>query len=106
QDVAVSFYFTDAQGQDFGAGSTSIPANQQIAAFLDEQPFRGAAQDAITAAKTFTFHASQPLSVAALRGFTNERGEFLMTTLPVADLSSLTSEPVIIPHFAEGGGWS
>ena len=53
---------------------------------------------------TFTFTSSVPIAVIALRGFTNEAGEFLMTTLPVAPLSSST-ETVVFPHFAAGGGW-
>jgi hypothetical protein len=43
----------------------------------------------------------------ALRGFTNERGEFLITTLPVRDLSLTTFPgPAVLPHFADGGGWT
>ncbi|PYR96495.1 MAG: hypothetical protein DMG12_26125, partial [Acidobacteria bacterium] len=37
--VTLSFYFTDAQGQNFGGGTTVLEANRQTAAFLDEQPF-------------------------------------------------------------------
>jgi hypothetical protein len=29
-----------------------------------------------------------------------------MTTLPIADLSRSTTAKVVIPHFAEGGGWT
>ena len=54
---------------------------------------------------TFTFESSVPIAVIALRGFTNEAGEFLMTTLPVAPLSPVSEETVYIPHFAAGGGW-
>jgi hypothetical protein len=41
----------------------------------------------------------------------NERGEFLMTTLPVGAAStespdSLPSGDIVLPHFAAGGGWS
>jgi hypothetical protein len=47
------------------------------------------------------------VTVIALRGFTNERGEFLITTLPVADLSiAADSENILFPHFADGGGWT
>jgi hypothetical protein len=54
-----------------------------------------------------TFTSNVPIGVIALRGFTNERGEFLMTTLPVADLSEpASSDAVFIPHYADGGGWT
>src|SRR5437773_9923983 len=35
---------------------------------------------------TLTFNSSVPISVIALRGFTNDWQEFLITTLPVVDL--------------------
>jgi hypothetical protein len=106
--VNLSFYFTDAQGHNFGRGMAILEANQQAAAFLDEQPFSttNLLERPISMAKTFTFSASQPVAAIALRGFVNERGEFLMTTLPVADTSRTTSETTVIPHFAEGGGWT
>src|SRR5262245_56157913 len=39
QDVMVSYYFTDSSGTDFKQGSLTLPANHQIAAFLNEPPF-------------------------------------------------------------------
>jgi len=51
------------------------------------------------------FEASRPLPSLRLRGFTNERSEFLMTTLPVTDLAQAISGPTVISHFADGGGW-
>jgi hypothetical protein len=41
----------------------------------------------------------------ALHGLTNERSEFLITTVPVS-ASSTSTETVIVPHFADGSGWS
>ncbi|PYS04184.1 MAG: hypothetical protein DMG12_10665, partial [Acidobacteria bacterium] len=50
--------------------------------------------------------ASAPIGVTVLRGFTNERGEFLVSTLPVIDPSVPASIlPIYLPHFAVGGGW-
>jgi hypothetical protein len=108
QSVTISFYFTDGAGQNFGAGSFVLDANRQVAAFLNEQPFVGTAlsPSALSNAQTFTFSASQPAAAIALRGYVNERSDFLMTTLPIADLSRSTTSEVVIPHFAEGGGWT
>src|SRR5439155_3765228 len=39
QAVTANFYFTNDAGQDSGQGSISIPANGQIARFLNEPPF-------------------------------------------------------------------
>jgi hypothetical protein len=103
QPVTVNFHFTDTTGADFGQGSTIIPANGQIAKFLNEAPFNGGS----ALMGTFTFTASPPISVIALRGLTNERSEFLITTLPVADLSIAPgSSAFVFPHYADGAGWT
>jgi hypothetical protein len=102
QAVTVSFSYTDENGVDFGAGATTIPANGQISRFLDETPFNTAAAGR---SRSFTFNASAPVGVIALRGFTNERSEFLITTLPVTDLSA-TKTRAAFPQFAKGGGWT
>ena len=39
QAATVTFFFTDSTGRDFGQGTTTIPANGQIAQFLDTAPF-------------------------------------------------------------------
>jgi hypothetical protein len=106
--ATVSFYFTDAAGNDFGQGSLTLGANSQVSAFLNEAPFFGSAD-----ARTFTFNSTVPIGAIALRGFTNERSDFLMTTLTVAPLSlpstaplsAASNAPILIPQFADGGGW-
>ncbi|HYK92147.1 MAG TPA: SBBP repeat-containing protein [Acidobacteriota bacterium] len=99
--AVVSFFFTDANGNDFGHGTTTVSAGGQIARFLHELPFAGG--NPIHG--TFSFSSSRPISVIALRGYVNERSEFLLTTLPVSEMSSAASDPVVFPHFADGGGW-
>ncbi len=100
QEALISFTYTDAEGLSASTRTIVIPANNQIAAFLDEAPF------AVTPnARTFTFTSSVPVGAVALRGFVNERSEFLMTTLPVAPISSSSTEAIVLPHFADGGGW-
>lgn len=42
-----------------------------------------------------------------LRGRTNERGDFLITTTPpVNENTAATGAERVFPHFADGGGWS
>src|SRR5215813_12955653 len=102
QTATITFFFTDSSG-DFGRNGTTIPPNGQIATFLNEAPFNG--RSSLTG--TFTFSSNIPVSVVALRGRINERSEFLLTTLPVTDLSAAPSTaPIIFPHFAAGGGWT
>jgi CubicO group peptidase (beta-lactamase class C family) len=100
--ATISFFFTDPSG-DFGNGTMTIPANGQVATFLNQAPFNGKSPFS----GAFTFSSSVPVSVVALRGLTNERNEFLITTLPVADLNgSLSTNTLVFPHFADGGGWT
>ena len=99
--ATISFYFTNTSGTRFAEGSFELGAHQQTAKFLDQEPFNGGP----SVLGTFTFTSSLPVAVVALRGFTNAAGEFLMTTLPVAPLSSTASDTVYFPHFADGGGW-
>jgi hypothetical protein len=102
QQATIQYYFTDPNGNT-GTGTTTVDANGQIARFLDEAPFNGAK----LLVGTFTFSSSVPVAVVALRGLTNERGEFLITTLPVADISSTEATGTFVfPHYADGAGWA
>jgi hypothetical protein len=100
--VTISFYFSD-ETHDFGNGVVMIPANGQIATFLDQPPFNSPS----VLNGTLTMSATLPVAVVALRGITNARGEFLITTLPVADLTAApaTNTTLTFPHFVDGGGW-
>ena len=102
QPALISFFFTDSTGRDFGHSAITIPAKGLLGRFLDESPFNSGT----LARGTLTFNASTPVSVVALRGYNNERNEFLITTLPVSDLSVSSSRRVIFPHLADGGGWT
>lgn len=102
QAATLSFYFTDASGVSSGSGSLSIPAGAQIAKFLDQPPFN--APRGLRG--TLTFVSSEAVCATALRGLTNERNEFLITTLPVVDLKTVNSSELIFPHYADGGGWT
>jgi peptidyl-prolyl cis-trans isomerase A (cyclophilin A) len=100
--VTIWFVFTDANGVDFGADNFTLGPMEQTANFLDESPFNGVEP----LLGSFTFSSNLPISVIALRGFTNERSEFLMTTLPVAPLTASTADTIYFPHFADGAGWT
>ncbi len=100
--ATISFYFTDMNGTDFGGGSFTLGASEQIAKFLSESPFNSG--DSVFG--TFTFMSSVPVAVVALRGLTNERSDFLITTLPVSPLTPVSEDIIYFPHFADGAGWS
>ena len=100
--VFVSFHMTNQLGVDFGPRSFTLGPNAQLAAFLTEAPFNVSG----TVLGTLTFNAGAPIAVTALRGLTNTRNEFLITSQTVTALpTSFIGETVVMPHFADGGGW-
>jgi hypothetical protein len=101
--AVISYYFTDTAGNNFGEGVFTLPANHQMARFLTEAPFNGLSP----MQGTFTFESSVPVSSIALRGLTNERNDFILTTLPVSPLGQgFGGSSLVFPHFADGGGWT
>jgi sugar lactone lactonase YvrE len=103
--ATISFYFTDAAGNNLGSGTTVIGANQQIARFLDGDPFKTFSGASFQG--TFSFISDVPVGVVAIRGFVNERQDFLMSTLPVIDTTAVAADgPAVVPHFSDGGGWT
>ena len=98
-DITVAFYFTDSAGSDSELRRITIPARRHMAAFFDEEPFLGSE----SLGGTFTFMSSEPVSALALSGTINRRSEFIFTALPIASLTSLTSEITTIPHWEQGG---
>jgi hypothetical protein len=101
-DITFSFTIADNNNlQNPVSGSFVLAANSQIAKFLTDFPF-----SIPGTVGTMTFMASEPVAVTTLRGFTNERGDFLVSTLPVLDPTIPESTlPAYLPHFAVGGGW-
>jgi len=98
-DAVISFYYTDATGTAFGQGSLTLAPKHQLAAFLNSPPFNAPN----TVLGTFTFSSSVPVGAIALRGVTNERGDFLFSTLPVLRIGVATT---MLPLFAQGDGWN
>lgn len=99
--ATISFFFTDANGNNSGAGSLTLPPHGQLAHFLNEAPFNG-----VSSSSTFTFSSNVPVSAIAIRGLINERSEYLMTTLPVANPDVPSPATAYFPHVPDGGGWT
>jgi hypothetical protein len=92
---------TDGRILDSGSG-INISPGQQVSGFIGSSlPL-----DCGLGQGTATLNTSSPVAVIALRGFVNERSEFLMSTLPVTDLSQATNRPVVFPHLVDGAGWA
>ena len=104
----ISYYLTDQAGVRTDQGTFTLEAGQHLPALLTWAPFEVAA-----ALGTFTFRASEPVAMIALRSEKNQAGEWLVTTLPVTPLrqpaglfSIASTDPVVFPHVAVGRGWS
>ena len=109
QPVDISFYLTDTAGSRTAQGSFTLEAFRHLAGLLSAPPFEVAG-----VVGTFSFQASAPVAVIALRGVTNQAGEWLGTTLPVTPLlpppspspfPGTSTDPLVFPHFADGQGW-
>jgi hypothetical protein len=46
-----------------------------------------------------------PFVALTLRSLTNSRGNFLLTTLPIADATQPAPAPIVFPQIADGGGY-
>jgi hypothetical protein len=87
-------------------GTLRLPANGQTALFVEQIPglqslasgFQGVLRISTAAAS---------LVAAGLRGRTNERDDFLITTLPAqSEGAAPTTSEMVFPHFADGGGYT
>ncbi len=87
-----------------GNGQTSIKlgANGHRAAFVGQ--LISGLPDGFTGVLDIS---SQTSFVAlTLRSLVNERGDFLLTTFPIADVNQSAPTPIIFPHIAAGGGYN
>jgi hypothetical protein len=49
--------------------------------------------------------SAAPFAALTLRSLTNARGDFLVTTFPIADANQSPLAPLIFPQIADGGGY-
>jgi Beta-propeller repeat len=102
QPATVTFTLVNATGATVKSDSRTIGPNSQVAGFLTEGPYSVGSDFQ----GTVSFTSTAPVGVIALRSLVNERSDFLLTTLPVIDLSKGASNGTqVVPHFAVGDGW-
>jgi hypothetical protein len=101
QQTDLIYTLLDTNGVKVKTGVISLNATGRLTAFLSEAPF------SITGPfeGTFNFTANRSVYALPIRGITNERGEFLFTTLPPV-VFNYGSSDYVVPHFADGGGWT
>jgi hypothetical protein len=99
-EAQISFQVNGANGEAVAAGGLSMAPGAQMSRFLSEAPFN--VQN--LPAGALTFNSTEPIAVMGLRGYMNERQEFLMSTLQVT--STPGTGAVYGAHFADGAGWT
>jgi hypothetical protein len=99
-DVTLTASLTDNVGTTSDPVTLTIPAGGQITQTLADSPI----SLATGTQRTIDFSVTEPVFVTALRYFTNERSDTLLTPIPIADVVTSDS-PIVLPHFADGFGW-
>jgi hypothetical protein len=88
-----------------GTSTQALPASGQVVAFF-EQMMPALAGQSVQGILRITTDLSS-ISVVGLRGRTNERGHFLMTTTPpTLENDFAISAERLFPHLVDGGGWT
>lgn len=107
----LTFILRDERGAVVEVGHGTLPVGNHRAVFIDQlsqlaPDFTIPVGFASTGAGTLQIQSDQPVSVVALRLTTNQRGETLMTSLPVADETrTLPGTTIYYPQVADGGGY-
>jgi hypothetical protein len=110
----VTYTLRNFRGAPLSVGNGNIDEGHYFACFIDSLKsvaapdfnFPADFQSAVQFG-TLEISSDQPLSVLALRGATNQRSEFLITTTPIADLTKPpSSDQIYFPQFVDGGGYT
>jgi len=80
-----------------------LPPNGQLAKFQNE--ISGLESLPLSFLGVVRISSSSPLAISGFSAEYNDRGDFLMVTIP-AEQPSLTSRELVFPHFVDGGGYS
>jgi YD repeat-containing protein len=110
--ATITYTLRDLAGNTLTAGSGSLNVGAHFAKFVDQ--IKDIAPDfnvpanfpVATKFGSLEISSDQPLSIVALKLTTNQRGETLMTSTPIADLMKPASaSPAFFPQFVDGGGY-
>jgi hypothetical protein len=111
--ATVSYVLRDSNGNPItgASGTGTIPVNGHRAVFIDglASVATGFSFPADFATKykygSLDINSTQPLSILALRSTTNQRGDALLTSTPIADLTHQSASSLYFPRLVDGGGW-
>jgi len=94
----------DLNGASLAATTIAVRANAQLAAFLTEIP--GLQNLSLPIQGLLRITSASAIAVIGLRGRTNERGDFLITTTPPVAEDGSSSPELFFPHFVDAGGFT
>jgi len=106
--ITAKVELTDLAGKALSAsGSITVPGNGQVALFLDQVPGLEKLQTPFQGVARISTTSASGISVVGLRGRSNERGDFLITTTPPVDEKIVpASAEQFFPHLADSGGYT
>ncbi len=96
-----AFQSDGTTGAGTSQGPLLLPARGHSAKFAGElvaglpPEFRGVVD----------IRSAMPFSALTMRSLTNERGDFLLTAFPIANVNRAAPSPVVFPQIADGGGY-
>jgi hypothetical protein len=102
QDAAALLTLRDAGGNEVLRQSLVLSSGQHLSRYVREL-FSNVPAGFVG---SLTFESNRPLAALTLREVRNAQGEPLYSTLPLVDVSTLTTDPVVFPHLAAGGGYT
>lgn len=101
QEITIELLLRDRVGRDYSSTTLQVPANGHLSAFVRD--LFGSLPDGFTGSLEITSPA--PISVTGLKLSFNERGDPILTTLPIADLyRPLPAGPWFLPQIGFGPG--
>ncbi len=104
----ITFTLRDASGTTIATGIITLAQNAHFAKFLHQfAPDFVLPEDfEQSGLASLEITSDQPLSILALRLTTNQRGDLLLTSTPIADLTQpATTESLFYPQVTDGGGY-
>src|SRR5439155_9805501 len=102
--ASVRLELMDLSGASLAGTTITLAGNAQLAGFLTEIP--GLQSLSLPIQGSLRITSASPIAVLGLRGRTNERGDYLVTTTPPVAEGTPPSQELFFPHFADSGGYT
>jgi hypothetical protein len=105
ENITLELYGLDGASTGL-TGTLSLPARGQRSMFLNEIPGFESLANGFQGILRIAGASNAPISVIALRGRTNERNEFIVSTMNATLEGETPAGPLMFPHVVDGDGYS